>query len=212
MKSTLSKMDPGLGASNEGHTINQAIATAIEVTASTDHNIIGATDAAALIKLRDRLRVAGGNKRTLPNDWQIDDVMEILTALQAFIEASLNEVEEASENLSIVNVHWAASTLAAFIRALGDLETGLTDPRLKKKRPAGGRSLKSSDREKIALALTMVEVHKRSKKITLPEARKRVAKILKTRAVRVVGKEMTPARLAEWAKDFDLQGRKRKGT
>lgn len=211
MKKPSSAKDTGLGAVDQHEAIARAIVTAKQVAASTTAEAQSWHDAAALSTLRESLNSISANVLNGSGDWRVEDVVPILTALQEFMEATMNELHKTSEGISVIRVHPAASVIAAFTQALDDLKDGLIDPRFKRTKSAGGRSLKAADREKIGLALTLVETLKRAKNLTLPEARKRVAKVLKARFVRVAGKEMTEARLKEWAKDFDLHGRKRRG-
>ena len=94
---------------------------------------------------------------------------------------------------------------------LADLRHGVIDPHFVAQTNISGNSLKILDRNSIALSLQTVNVLRRSKMVTLKQARVTASQTLNALEIRVATREITPDRLKEWAKDYELDGAKKEG-
>ena len=201
----------GLVPAEPDFRIKEAVDLAKSI-ALAEHSQHAATpDTVAVERMRTKLNELELFSRQRPDDWTIADIIKVLEIVRDMLDATMSTLSIQSDIIEVVLEHPATSTLASFIGALEDFEGGVLDGRLRKTKEAGGRSLTKADRQKIGLALTFVQIIRRAKKVPITDARKRLSEVLKKSGTRVAGKEMTPERLKEWAKDYDLNGHKKKG-
>ncbi len=201
----------GLAAAEPDFTIKQAVDLAKKITFAERSQHAATPDTVAVERMRTKLNELELFSRQRPDDWAIADIIKVLEIVRDMLDATMSTLSIQSDMTEVILEHPAASTIASFIGALEDFEGGVLDGRLRKTKEAGGRSLTNADRRKIGFALTFVQIIRRAKKVPVPEARKTLSKVLKESGIRVAGKEMTKERLKEWGKDYDLNGRKKKG-
>ena len=201
----------GLAAAEPDFTIKQAVDLAKKITFAEQSQHAATSDTVAVERMRTKLNELELFSRQRPDDWTIPDIIKVLEIVRDMLDATMSTLSVQSDMTEVILEHPAASTIASFIGALEDFEGGILDRRLRKTKEAGGRSLTNADRQKIGLALTFVQIIRRAKKVPVTEARKTLSEVLEKSGIRVAGKEMTQERLKEWGKDYDLNGRKKKG-
>jgi hypothetical protein len=210
MKNARKPKPSGLGHIDDQLAIQRALAIAKEVTLEQTSSV-NPTEAAAMAKMRDEINSMDALCVRLPDAWQLEDIIQILTIFQELLETTMSSSTTTEDSVTIIRVHPVASMVSEFISALRDFENGVIDPRLRRKTPPNGQSLRTSDRQTIGLALTLIEILRKAKGLQVDQAQTKVEKTLKKMGFRIRGKEMTKARLVEWAKDYDLAGKKKKG-
>lgn len=208
---TRKQKPPGLASADAETAIKRAVSLAKNTHPIERHQDTGIQDAATVARMRDQLNAAAQLFGKLSKDWTTNEVIEILHILKEMADTTMNASKPITDVEEVIRVHPSVSILSDFIDVLEDFQNGVLDPRLKKTREAHGRSLTISDRRQIGFALTLVEMLRMDKKITLLKAREKVAKSLQKMNMRVGKKEMTVKRLQEWGKDYNLNGTKREG-
>ena len=201
----------GLASAEPDFTIKQAVDLAKKITFAEQSQHAATPDTVAVERMRTKLNELELFSRQRWDDWTIADIIKVLEIVRDMLDATMSTLSIQSDMTEVILEHPAASTIASFIGALEDFEGGVLDRRLRKIKKAGGRSLTHADRQKIGLALTAVQIFRRAKKVSVTKARKRISEIFKKSGTRVAGKEMTPERLKEWTKDYDLNGHKKRG-
>ena len=147
-----------------------------------------------------------------PPAWNLSTIVGLLNILTSLLdETTSQQLTRNSSEVEIIARSRASSFLSEFISALEDLKRGVIDQRLEVQTNISGNSLTSLDRQSIALGLQAVTALKLSKKITLKQARVTASQNLNASGIRVATREITPDRLKEWAKDYDLDGAKKEG-
>ena len=169
-------------------------------------------DAAAIARLRRRIDELLPPEEEAPKPWTISKAIHLLWLLKTLLdETTSHSVQQKNGEEEIILFSRASSLLSEFIMTLADLRHGVIDPRFEAQTNISGNSLKILDRNSIALSLQTVNVLRRSKMVTLKQARVAASQTLNDLGIRVATREITPDRLKEWAKDYDLDGAKKEG-
>jgi hypothetical protein len=169
-------------------------------------------DANAVSTMRNRIEELFPIADQSPPAWNLSTIVGLLNILTSLLdETTSQQLTRNSSEVEIIARSRASSFLSEFISALEDLKRGVIDHRLEVQTNISGNSLTSLDRQSIALGLQAVTALKLSKKITLKQARVTASQNLNALGIRVATREITPDRLKEWAKDYDLDGAKKEG-
>ena len=169
-------------------------------------------DANAVSNMRNRIEELFPIADQSPPAWNLSTIVGLLNILTSLLdETTSQQLTRNSSEVEIIARSRASSFLSEFISALEDLKRGVIDHRLEVQTNISGNSLTSLDRQSIALGLQAVTALKLSKKITLKQARVTASQNLNALGIRVATREITPDRLKEWAKDYDLDGAKKEG-
>ena len=169
-------------------------------------------DANAVSTMRNRIEELFPIADQSPPAWNLSTIVGLLNILTSLLdETTSQQLTRNSSEVEIIARSRASSFLSEFISALEDLKRGVIDHRLEVQTNISGNSLTSLDRQSIALGLQAVTALKLSKKITLKQARVTASQNLNALGIRVAKREITPDRLKEWAKDYDLDGAKKEG-
>ena len=169
-------------------------------------------DANAVSTMRNRIEELFPIADQSPPAWNLSTIVGLLNILTSLLdETTSQQLTRNSSEVEIIARSRASSFLSEFISALEDLKRGVIDQRLEVQTNISGNSLTSLDRQSIALGLQAVTALKLSKKITLKQARVTASQNLNALGIRVAKREITPDRLKEWAKDYDLDGAKKEG-
>ncbi len=169
-------------------------------------------DANAVSSMRNRIEELLPIGDQSPPAWNISTIVGFLNILTSLLdETTSQQVTSNSSEVEIIARSRASSLLSEFTSALEDLKRGVIDHRLEVQTNISGNSLTSLDRQSIALGLQAVTALNLSKKMKLKPARVTASKTLNDLGIRVATREITPDRLKEWAKDYDLDGAKKEG-
>ena len=169
-------------------------------------------DANAVSNMRNRIEELFPIADQSPPAWNLSTIVGLLNILTSLLdETTSQQLTRNSSEVEIIARSRASSFLSEFISALEDLKRGVIDHRLEVQTNISGNSLTSLDRQSIALGLQAVTALNLSKKMKLKQARVTASKTLNDLGIRVATREITPDRLKEWAKDYDLDGAKKEG-
>lgn len=169
-------------------------------------------DANAVSTMRHRIEELFPIADQSPPAWNLSTIVGLLNILTSLLdETTSQQLTRNNSEMEIIARSRASSFLSEFISALEDLKRGVIDHRLEVQTNISGNSLKTLDRQSIALGLQAVTALKLSKKVKPKQARVTVSQTLNALGIRVATREITPDRLKEWAKDYDLSGAKKEG-
>ncbi|MSO99829.1 MAG: hypothetical protein EXR07_02075 [Acetobacteraceae bacterium] len=153
-------------------------------------------DLITVVKLRERLRELTP-EGSLSTSF---DRRTIVTILEAIAEAvgAIMETSFATDDIVVVVEHPTSQLVAELAKALGDLDHGLVDERLKRKNVGGTARYNSRQKDTIDSCLEFVDMYQMVNCVTQSEAEKRVSVYLGRMGVKVRDKRITPTWLKSW--------------
>lgn len=169
-------------------------------------------DAAAVAAMRERIEKMVPKKIKEKKDWKTKHLIEILLIFNDLLRDTLSEIEpNDQDDVTILLLHPAYSLVNEFILALRDQEKGIPTENLEIPTNIAGNSFNALEEKNIQHAMFLINLFQFAQGVTAKQARIMASKQLASYGMKTRGKEMTPNRLKEWSKTYDLNGRKKRG-